>query len=166
MGADGIEFRWENYNACCGWSGTKEASGIDCGKDLFCDDRNPPQSHNQIAWYVLYVGLGTRPSWNFLAHKGSCNVETGAPANIWIQFKFCDPSICIDPIHIDNEWFVSLLFCRSCCQTDEREQRRTQCSMLLLPLPLPILHKLWCMCRREGGNSYRKHYTTTSIIAN
>jgi len=102
MVADGIEFRWENYNACCGWSGTKEASGIDCGKDLFCDDRNPPNRITKSHDTYYTSGYEQGHPEIFSAHKGSCNVETGAPANLLIQFKFCDPSICIDPIHIEQ----------------------------------------------------------------
>ena len=76
-------------NACCGYSWyNDEASGIDCGKDLRCDDRTGSNNHYGTV-YTCHpaVDRGSK-EWNVdpqeFAQKGSCNVNTGEPANVLI----------------------------------------------------------------------------------
>ena len=76
-------------NACCGYSAyNDEASGIDCGKDLRCDDRTGSNNHYGTV-YTCHpaVDRGSK-EWNVdpqeFAQKGSCNVNTGEPANVLI----------------------------------------------------------------------------------
>ena len=59
-----------------------EASGIDCVKGLSCDDRNDDNAPITSTCHRKTF-FGTFESHSF-AKKGSCNVNTGEPANILI----------------------------------------------------------------------------------
>ena len=79
--------------ACCGWSGftfNDYASGVDCGKNLKCDDRNINQEHTQDTEPTCHRKpfYGTFGGSHIFAKKGSCNVNTGEPANILIWSDF------------------------------------------------------------------------------
>jgi hypothetical protein len=80
-------------HACCGYSAiNEEASGIDCGKGLKCDDRTGSNNnfgtvftcHRKDEWYGV----------KDFAQKGSCNVNTGEPANILIALE-CNGGECL-----------------------------------------------------------------------
>ena len=70
-------------NACCGWDG-EEASGIDCDKDLYCDDRSRTSSKSDIyTGTVPTCHLKSLKSQDhaWFAKKGSCNINTGERAS-------------------------------------------------------------------------------------
>ena len=69
-------------NACCGWSGDYEAEGIDCGKDLKCDNAETHQLLDSTCTSTCHL---TNEYGFYWAKKGSCNVNTGKPANILIE---------------------------------------------------------------------------------
>lgn len=87
-------------NACCGFLGDDVASGINCIKDYTCDSRNkiPGTDFGGKNFYdTVYTchptTRGDKEDMSF-AKKGSCNVNTGEPADILIDFKHCDFSRC------------------------------------------------------------------------
>ena len=69
----------QNY-ACCGWDGD-EASGVDCLKGLYCDDRTKRQFGTVSTCHPNKREYGLET----FAKKGSCNVNTGEGANILIE---------------------------------------------------------------------------------
>ena len=69
----------EKY-ACCGWDGD-EASGVDCLKGLYCDDRTKRQFGTVSTCHPNKREYGLET----FAKKGSCNVNTGEGANILIE---------------------------------------------------------------------------------
>ena len=87
-------------NACCGFSGDTVASGINCIKDYTCNQRNA-RPGTDFGGNNLYDTVytchprtrGDKDAMSF-AQKGSCNVNTGEPADILIDFKHCDFSRC------------------------------------------------------------------------
>ena len=83
-------------NACCGWSDSKEASGIDCGKDLTCDHHATNSRclsvHDTVSTWHASCDWGVCPK--YFAQKKSCKVNTGEPADILIEFKDRDPFDC------------------------------------------------------------------------
>ena len=73
-------------NACCGWWHNKEAAGIDCGKGLECDNRSSKAALAIITHTCHPMNENSeRDSPASFAKKGSCNVNTGKPANILIR---------------------------------------------------------------------------------
>ena len=82
-------------NACCGGSGDDEAWDIDCDKGLSCDNRSQKEASGIDSGTVPTCHPNTLPlrySASF-AKKGSCNVNTGEPANTLIELK-CYKYIC------------------------------------------------------------------------
>ena len=76
-------------NACCGWWGDHSAAGIDCGKDLECDDPSKYHLFTDIS-PTCHSTNESNEYWGHyspasFAKKGSCNVNTGKPANILIE---------------------------------------------------------------------------------
>ena len=78
-------------NACCGWSGLFSddyASGVDCIKDFKCDSRNDGDDTEPTCHRKPFHGISGS---HIFAKKGSCNVNTGKPANILIEADFIPP---------------------------------------------------------------------------
>ena len=80
-------------NACCGYDGDA-ASEIDCLDGLFCDERTTIDASGQrietdFEPTCHHGGYNADSGFQQFATKGSCNVNTGEPANILIIFK-CD----------------------------------------------------------------------------
>mmetsp|Transcript_4124 Transcript_4124/g.4677 ORF Transcript_4124/g.4677 Transcript_4124/m.4677 type:complete len:196 (-) Transcript_4124:146-733(-) len=72
--------------ACCGYFGiTGEAAGIDCGPGLYCDMQD--SELNPLPSCATYTcGRGYQDKY---AAKGSCNVNSGEPANKFVNSE-CD----------------------------------------------------------------------------
>ena len=70
-------------NACCGWWYDKEAAGIDCGKGMQCDDRK--KYRLDITPMCHPINENKNHGRSYYAKAGSCNVNTGEPANILVE---------------------------------------------------------------------------------
>lgn len=72
--------------ACCGFSWGNSAAGIDCLAGLSCDSRTVGTYHNTVRT-CRPTNEGSLAPGKF-AEKGSCNVNTGEPANTLIECTF------------------------------------------------------------------------------
>ena len=70
-------------NACCIYSGGgREASGIDCRSVLSYNSCNP--NVDTVHTCQLFFETDKQFEQQKVAKKGSCNVNTGEPANVLI----------------------------------------------------------------------------------
>ena len=88
----------------------KEASGIDCGKDLTCDHYTLHSRCKSVREIVSTCHPSKddpaeygRVAPKFFAQKESCNVNTGEPADILIVFKDGDPFDCGRQIGLNSK---------------------------------------------------------------
>ena len=72
-------------NACCGYLEDDVASGINCLSGLSCDHRTEHQFGTVSTCHRRNLG-----AYGSFAAKGSCNVNTGEPATIFIECTFTD----------------------------------------------------------------------------